>query len=547
MAVTLVGSRQASATTIAMPTGYAADDLLIIVYMKSAGGSAITPPAGWTSLWTNVNGPRIGVAYKIAAASTGETSGTWTGANALISVCLRGVDTSDPFGSSDENSDTSSTVTYGTILALEKTHGPSKIFAVVGVGSSTLAAETEATNFDLLQNVAISSAEIAAFITPAGWSTTNFSSTTAALGGSDDWISYAVEVKVALAVIVGTAAISEAADTVAGVANIKLFASAEITEATDTLGTTASLLIVGSASLTEANDTVEGVAATQLLGALAATEANDTLETATLLGGATLDIVEQGDSVGATSQLAITGVYAATEDDDVGLLVSGGITQGVFSAIEAGDTIITNGIIALSATLSANEEPDTSAINATLRLVGQLAIEEAFDTTNGAGDLDGGVAYIIEADDASGFTAMLLIAATLASSEGDDILAAASQISFKATLALMEADDELAAAGAQLISGFADALEELDTLNGQAALGINGPITVTELNDTLAGLSKVRISATAAITEQPDGSYASSFAGGLKFRWFNGTEYRTVPVYIWSEESEWAIVTLTGG
>lgn len=530
-----------------MPTGYAADDLLIIAYMRSTGGAAITPPAGWTSLWTNINGPRIGLAYKFAAASSGETSGTWTGANALIAVCLRGVDTSDPFGSSDENSGSSSTVTYGPVNALEKTNGASKIFAAVGVDSASLAAETEPTNFDLLQNVAISSAEIATFITPSTWGTTNFSSQTAALGGSAAWIEYAVEVKVALAVIVGTFAVTEAVDTVAGNANIKLAASASVSEATDTLGSTASLYVVGSASLTEAADTVESNAATMLLGAVNATEADDTLSATTQLGGATLDIIEQGDTVGSTSLLAITGVFAATEDDDVGLLVSGGITQGVFAAIEDSDTIITSGVITLSSVISAIEESDSSSFTGALRLVGQAAIQEALDTTNGVGDLDGGVAYIIEIDDSAGFTAALLIAATLATSEGDDVLSAASQIAFKATLEAMEADDSLSASGAQLITAIVEALEDLDVLNGQAAVGINGPVTVTELNDTLASLSKVRISATAAITEQPDGTYASSFAGGLKFRWFNGTEYRTVPVYIWSEQDEWAIVTLTGG
>ena len=74
--------------TVAVPSGYAANDLLIIV-QTSSNSSSVTP-TGWTQLAKASIAPIISVYYKIASAS--ESSVTLTGNSLTIAtmLCYRG-------------------------------------------------------------------------------------------------------------------------------------------------------------------------------------------------------------------------------------------------------------------------------------------------------------------------------------------------------------------------------------------------------------------------------------------------------------------------
>jgi len=89
VAISLVGSAAASATTVTIPA-HQAGDLLVVFAFNSAAATAPTLPSGWTNGANgaaNTCGGRVG--YRIATAS-GTTSGTWTNANRLIVMVYRG-------------------------------------------------------------------------------------------------------------------------------------------------------------------------------------------------------------------------------------------------------------------------------------------------------------------------------------------------------------------------------------------------------------------------------------------------------------------------
>lgn len=90
MSISLVGSNEANANSIAIPA-HQVNDLILIYAYNDAQTTAVTLPAGFV----NVSGVVMGsfgytrVGYKIAT-STSETSGTWTNADHLIVLVFRG-------------------------------------------------------------------------------------------------------------------------------------------------------------------------------------------------------------------------------------------------------------------------------------------------------------------------------------------------------------------------------------------------------------------------------------------------------------------------
>lgn len=85
----------AAATTVAIPT-HATGDLILMHVWRNASSTAPTVPAGWNVLGTSSQGGATkcwaGLYYKIAA-SSGETSGTWTSATALECEVFRNAQT----------------------------------------------------------------------------------------------------------------------------------------------------------------------------------------------------------------------------------------------------------------------------------------------------------------------------------------------------------------------------------------------------------------------------------------------------------------------
>jgi len=110
-----VSSAAAEATTLTMPSHSAGDLLLMYAFRTTTG--AITVPPGWLPIaWRAAsNSMSTGVWYKTAA-SSGETSGTWT--DAAILACVVYTDTANhlmPGGSNSNGATGSTSLTYQPI------------------------------------------------------------------------------------------------------------------------------------------------------------------------------------------------------------------------------------------------------------------------------------------------------------------------------------------------------------------------------------------------------------------------------------------------
>lgn len=113
MAVSYISSATAEATTLTMPS-HQAGDMLIMFAFQDGSTTIPTLPAGWTSIQTRAGtscAARLG--YKIAASSS-ETSGTWTTATVLVCHTYRGTDTAP--GTSTSFAGVSATLTYSQLI-----------------------------------------------------------------------------------------------------------------------------------------------------------------------------------------------------------------------------------------------------------------------------------------------------------------------------------------------------------------------------------------------------------------------------------------------
>ena len=88
---------ETGSSLVTMPTHTTGDVLLALAVQ--VGSTVPTLPAGWTSAATHTSSQAARWAIKTAA-SAGETSGTWTNAEALAIWVFRGQDASDVFGGS---------------------------------------------------------------------------------------------------------------------------------------------------------------------------------------------------------------------------------------------------------------------------------------------------------------------------------------------------------------------------------------------------------------------------------------------------------------
>lgn len=249
--------------------------------------------------------------------------------------------------------------------------------------------------------------------------------------------------------IVGTAGISEAADTVASAGKLALDGTAAITEANDTVASTGVLPIVGSASITEAADTVTSTGTLPIVGTAGITEAADTLTSAgtlPIVGQAA--ITEGADTSAATGVLPIIGAASITEAADTLTATGGNGLTGQLAVTEADDAVSAAGVLPIVGSAGITESADTLSATGALPIVGQTDATEADDTLtatgNGPGALNG-QASITEADDTVVATGTINIAAIAAIAEQADTLIAAAVLSISGQAAIQEADDTCAA------------------------------------------------------------------------------------------------------
>lgn len=89
MTISRISFATSNTNTVTLGT-HAKGDLLIIFGYRDASATAPTLPSGWYNLMaTTVSAPSLVIGWKIAA-SSGESSGTWTNANTLHAIVYRG-------------------------------------------------------------------------------------------------------------------------------------------------------------------------------------------------------------------------------------------------------------------------------------------------------------------------------------------------------------------------------------------------------------------------------------------------------------------------
>lgn len=118
MTISIVGSATNLGSTITMPT-HAAGDLLVLFAYNDGASTAVTLPTGWVERYGVAVGGAgyIRIGYKYAA-SAAETSGTWTNADHIFAISMRGSSNTLLFPNFvSTNTGTSATINYAAQTA----------------------------------------------------------------------------------------------------------------------------------------------------------------------------------------------------------------------------------------------------------------------------------------------------------------------------------------------------------------------------------------------------------------------------------------------
>ena len=118
MTISIVGSATNLGNTITMPT-HAAGDLLVLFAYNDGASTAVTLPTGWVERYGVAVGGAgyIRIGYKYAA-SAAETSGTWTNADHIFAISMRGGSNTLLFPNFvSTNTGTSTTINYAAQTA----------------------------------------------------------------------------------------------------------------------------------------------------------------------------------------------------------------------------------------------------------------------------------------------------------------------------------------------------------------------------------------------------------------------------------------------
>lgn len=192
MAVAFSG--QASGTTSATLPTHATGDLIVCFGYRDAA-TAFTVPAGWTQLDLQQGGALShwgGLFYKVAASSS-ETSGTWTNASQVLFHVYTGAEV----GAWSRNTGTTLTFNFAA-LTFNVGDGTSWAAGFVGYRNSDTTLESPPTGMTNRSNqvTATPSSESAGHDTNGGvtgWASTNQTVT----GTAGGWITYVLELKAA--------------------------------------------------------------------------------------------------------------------------------------------------------------------------------------------------------------------------------------------------------------------------------------------------------------------------------------------------------------
>lgn len=194
MAVSRIGADSADGTSVTIPT-HQAGDLLLFWSFRDGSNSTPTIPVDLTTLETNTsNSAGSALAYKLAASSS-ETSGTWTNGTEVAVAVYRGVDQTNPIGDSVPATGSGTVLTFPA-LTMAVGDGTSWVAGLCfhrATDTTLSTAPTGMTNFLNEQN---GGDEVAGHDTNAGVAA--WTEQTASVGGtSSGWAAFTVEVRAA--------------------------------------------------------------------------------------------------------------------------------------------------------------------------------------------------------------------------------------------------------------------------------------------------------------------------------------------------------------
>lgn len=189
MTISFVG--QATGTTSATLPAHIPGDLIIAFAFVDGSNTAATLPGGWTNISNDGANTCAGrIAWKKAASSS-ETSGTWTSATSVVFLVYRG-NYSLSVGNSATNTASSTTVNYPA-LTLTDADGSSWVVGVAGHRSTNTALETPPTGMTNRATAVDATDEVAGHDTNGG--VTSWVSRNVTAGGTaSGYRSYVIEV-----------------------------------------------------------------------------------------------------------------------------------------------------------------------------------------------------------------------------------------------------------------------------------------------------------------------------------------------------------------
>lgn len=123
MAISAISNATAAANTVTMPTEATGDYILATVW-RTGSTTAPTIPSGWTLIKTTTSTTCWGGIYYKVAASSSETTGTWTSATSVEINVYRGVGS---IGTSTSGVGSSTSITYPAVT-LTKTNSTSWVY-----------------------------------------------------------------------------------------------------------------------------------------------------------------------------------------------------------------------------------------------------------------------------------------------------------------------------------------------------------------------------------------------------------------------------------
>jgi len=192
MAVSFINAGAAAGTTVTIPSGHQAGDLLLMWAFDATATTIATVPSGWTSLGSGTGTLCAGLIGWRVAGSSAETSGTWTSATHLVCNVYRGQATNKtPVSTPSQQTGTGTSVSYSGVAPM-KAPGTSWLAFFAGISTSDTALESPPTGTTNRADVA-SSGEVASFDTNGAVFTYTFNSV-AAGGTSGNWITRPVEI-----------------------------------------------------------------------------------------------------------------------------------------------------------------------------------------------------------------------------------------------------------------------------------------------------------------------------------------------------------------